>query len=75
MAEENSNNTDENISEELRLLRNWLGDIVAEQRKTVASLNRIRNHLVFYTVMIILGIILWAIANGFLPLTTMYSIP
>ena len=31
-----------NLSEEQRLLRNWLGVVVAEQRKTVKLLDRVR---------------------------------
>ena len=51
-APEPETETDENLTEEQRLMRNWLGDIVAEQRKTVDLLERIRGHLVFYTLMI-----------------------
>ena len=53
-----------NLSEEQRLLRNWLGVVVAEQRKTVElldrvreELDRIRGHLVFYTVLMVLGVV------------------
>jgi len=49
--------TDENLSEEQRLMRNWLGDVVTEQRETVSQLDRIRKHLEFYTVIILIGII------------------
>ena len=52
MAEENSNNTDEKIV----LL---LEELIAEQKNTVASIKRHRGHLVFYTLMMILGSILW----------------
>ena len=75
MAEKNSFNTDENISEEQRLLLNWLSEvvteIVTEQRKTVVVLHQIRGHLVFYTLMIILGII-WGVFVGALIGSTYY---
>ena len=48
---------DDNLSEEQRLLRNWLGDIVAEQRKTVELLDRIRGLLMFCTVLMVLGVV------------------
>jgi|TARA_R110000737_G_C14618051_1_gene492398 hypothetical protein len=50
MAEENSPNTDDKIV----LL---LEELIAEQKNTVASIKRHRGHLVFYTLMIILVII------------------
>ncbi len=60
-----------NLSEEQRLLRNWLGVVVAEQRKTVKlldrvreELDRIRGHLVFYTVLMVLGVVGTAVAVG-----------
>ncbi len=53
-----------NLSEEQRLLRNWLGVVVAEQRKTVELLDRVREelyrtrgHLIFYTVLGILSLV------------------
>ncbi len=48
---------DDNLSEEHRLMRNWLGDVVAEQRKTVELLDRIRGLLMFYTVLMVLGVV------------------
>jgi len=36
-----------------------LDKLIREQRNTVAVLHRIRGHLVFYTLMMILGSILW----------------
>ncbi len=62
-----------NLSEEQRLLRNWLGVVVAEQRKTASqafiishALDRIRGHLVFYTIMIILGFIFWFLVGVYI---------
>ena len=50
---------DENLSEDTnQLMRTLVGEIVAEQKETVRALHRIRGHLVFYTVVIILGVIL-----------------
>ena len=51
---------DENLSEDTNhLMRTLVGEMVAEQQKTVRSLHRIRGHLAFYTLMIILGAIWW----------------
>jgi hypothetical protein len=63
-APEPETDLDENLSEDTNhLMRILVGEIVAEQKKTVAVLHRIRGHLVFYTLMIILGMI-WGFFVG-----------
>jgi len=51
MAEESSPNTDDKIV-------SLLEELIAEQKETVVAIDQHRGHLRFYTLMIILGIIL-----------------
>ncbi len=66
MAEESSPNTDDKIV-------SLLEELIREQRKTASqafiishALDRIRGHLVFYTIMIILGFIFWFLVGVYI---------
>ena len=52
MAEESSPNTDDKIV-------SLLEELIVVQKDTVAAVDQHRGHLRFYTLMIILGFILW----------------